>query len=120
MGTTNLSYVLGPSIVGNSSTNISSAQIIHEIKIQHQIVENLILLPAYYYENILCVNETKLIKNAPNTPEVMRKSRTATVLSSLLGPAVNNNPLQQRQNILETPNRDNNLRAKRNYNIQQK
>ena len=38
---------------------------------------------------------------------IQGKSRTATVLSSLLGPAVNNNtPLQQRQNLLDTPSRD--------------
>lgn len=122
MGVTNLSFVLGPSLVGNSSTNITSATIIHEIKIQHQIVENLIMLPVQFYENILNVNDLKLIKNAPNTPDILRKSRTATVLSSLLGPAVNNiqqqqQPLQQRQNILETPN---NIRARRNNYNQQK
>jgi hypothetical protein len=73
MGTTNLSYVLGPSLVGNSSTNITSATIIHEIKIQHQIVENLIMLPTQYYESVLSTNDAKLIKNAPNTPDVLRK-----------------------------------------------
>ena len=79
----NLSYVLGPSIVGNSANNISSVQIIHEIKIQHQIVENLISLPSQYYENIMSINDAKLLKNAPNTLEILRKSRTATVLSKI-------------------------------------
>jgi hypothetical protein len=120
----NLSYVLGPSIVGNSANNISSVQIIHEIKIQHQIVENLISLPFQYYENIMSINDAKLLKNAPNTPEILRKSRTATVLSSLLGPAINNNnnnnpvqPLQQRQNTLDTaPSSANRVRRNNNYN----
>jgi hypothetical protein len=75
----NLSYVLGPSIIGNSANNISSVQIIHEIKIHHQIVENLISLPSQYYENIMSINDAKLLKNAPNTLEILRKSRIATV-----------------------------------------
>jgi hypothetical protein len=95
MSESNLATVLGPSVVGNSVKNVIPAQIVNELKIQHSILENLLCMPSIFYENLINNQESKMFKNAPVTPEILRKSRTATVLSSLLGPAVNNQPQQQ-------------------------
>ncbi|RMZ95726.1 rac GTPase-activating 1-like [Brachionus plicatilis] len=91
MPASNLARVFGPSIVGNSSPNKSPAEIINELKIQHQVVENLIKIPSSFYFGVLDSNEQpqKLFKISSKTPESMRKSKTAVVLSSILGPATN-------------------------------
>jgi Rac GTPase-activating protein 1 len=141
MPITNLARVFGPSIVGNSMPNMPPADIINELKVQHQIVENLIRLPSNFYSvfvdygfnnNINKLNgqndnnsdspsnqqlinnnqqlqqapgsgsSQRLFKNQPKTPELMRKSKTAVVLSSFLGPAAN---------IPPTPNGNNNYRS---------
>ena len=49
MPASNLARVFGPSLVGNSSPNLPAADIINEVKTQHQIVEALIRLPASFY-----------------------------------------------------------------------
>ncbi|CAF0703600.1 unnamed protein product [Brachionus calyciflorus] len=92
MPSSNLARVFGPSIVGNSSPNKSPAEIINELKIQHQVVENLIKLSSSFYFGILDSNAEqtqKLFKTSSKTPELIRKSKTAVVLSSILGPATN-------------------------------
>jgi Rac GTPase-activating protein 1 len=92
MPTSNLARVFGPSVVGNSSPNLSPAEIINELKIQHQVVESLIKLPTQFYCSLIETSEQqqqRLFKNVPKTPEMMRKSKTAVVLSSILGPAIN-------------------------------
>ena len=91
MPISNLARVFGQSIVGNSSANLPAADIINELKLQHQIVENLIRLPTYFYQSLIEINEPiqRLFKNCTKTPETMRKSKTAVVLSSILGPATN-------------------------------
>lgn len=92
MPSSNLARVFGPSIVGNSSPNQSPAEIINELKIQHQIVENLIKIPTNFYFSTIESNaeqQQRLFKNSNKTPELMRKSKTAVVLSSILGPATN-------------------------------
>lgn len=100
MPTTNLARVFGPSIVGNSSPNLAPAEIINELKIQHQIVESLIKISSQFYYSLIETSEQqqqRLFKNASKTPEIMRKSKTAVVLSSILGPATNM-PYQSSQN----------------------
>lgn len=94
MPASNLARVFGPSLVGNSSAQLQPAEIINEIRIQHQIVENLIRIPSSFYMKFLDVDENeqeRLFKAQPicQTPDLMRKSKTAVVLSSILGPAVN-------------------------------
>ncbi|CAF0742186.1 unnamed protein product [Brachionus calyciflorus] len=94
MPASNLARVFGPSLVGNSSAQLPPAEIINEIRIQHQIVENLIKIPSSFYTKFLDCNENeqeRLFKNQQisHTPDLMRKSKTAVVLSSILGPAVN-------------------------------
>ncbi len=105
MSESNLATVMGPSVVGNSIKAVAPVQIVNELKIQHSILENFLLIPALFYENLINIQETKLFKNAPNTPEILRKSRTATVLSSLLGPAVNNAPTAPPLPQQQTPHR---------------
>ena len=90
MNISNLSRIFGPSLVGNSTPNLPPAEIINEVKIQQQIVENLLRLPHMFYMKFLEVTEPRMFKNAPTTPELLRKSKTASVLSSVLGPASNN------------------------------
>jgi hypothetical protein len=116
----NLATVLGPSIVGNSVKNVIPAQIVNELKIQHSILENLLCIPSIFYENLINNQESKLFKNAPSTPEILRKSRTATVLTSLLGPAVNNLPQPQpsQQQQQATPLAHPNRQHSHNDNIQ--
>ena len=93
MPSSNLARVFGPSIVGNSSPQLQPAEIINELKIQHSIVENLIKISSSFYmsfvEGIDQQQQQRLFKNSAKTPELMRKSKTATVLSSILGPATN-------------------------------
>lgn len=93
MPASNLARVFGPSIVGNSSASLQPAEIINEIKTQHLIVENLIRIPSGFYTKFIEVDENeqeRLFKNCmTRTPDIMRKSKTAVVLSSILGPAVN-------------------------------
>lgn len=94
MPSSNLARVFGPSLVGNSSPHLPPAEIINEIRVQHLIVENLIKIPSCFYLKFLDVNENeqeRLFKNQhlSHTPDLMRKSKTAVVLSSILGPAVN-------------------------------
>lgn len=94
MPASNLARVFGPSLVGNSSPQLPPAEIINEIRVQHLIVENLIKIPSSFYLKFLDVNENeqeRLFKNQhpSHTPDLMRKSKTAVVLSSILGPAVN-------------------------------
>ncbi len=101
MPASNLARVFGPSIVGNSSAQLPPAEIINEIKIQHQIVENLIKIPSSFYLSFIDTgNEQRLFKNVARTPDLMRKSKTAVVLSSILGPATNLPPVPpQTQNV---------------------
>jgi hypothetical protein len=93
MPSSNLARVFGPSIVGNSSPQMAPAEIINELKVQHLIVENLIKLPSHFYmsfvDGVDQPTQQRLFKNCAKTPELMRKSKTATVLSSILGPATN-------------------------------
>lgn len=83
-----LAQAMGPCIVGNSRQEISNAEIIQELKIQQQIVYNLLQIDSKFYENILYPErKSKLFTNITNfTPDVLRKSKTASVLSSILGP----------------------------------
>ena len=94
MPSSNLARVFGPSIVGNSSPQLQPAEIINELKIQHSIVENLIKISSSFYMSFVegidqQQQQQRLFKNSAKTPELMRKSKTATVLSSILGPATN-------------------------------
>lgn len=108
MPVSNLARVFGQSIVGNSSSNLAAADIINELKVQHQIVENLIRLPSSFYQSLIENNEPtqRLFKSAARTPEMMRKSKTAVVLSSILGPAANlPSGYQQQTNYVTVQNR---------------
>ena len=91
MPATNLARVFGPSIVGNSGPDIQTVEIISQCQTQHQIVENLIKIQPNFYASILENNEQsqRLFRNNLKTPDHMRKSKTAVVLSSILGPATN-------------------------------
>ena len=91
MPASNLSRVLGPSLVGNSQPNLQPAEIINECKIQQQIVENLIKVPSGFYLTFVDSGDhhQRMFRNSTKTPELMRKSKTAVVLSSMLGPAIN-------------------------------
>lgn len=93
MPSSNLARVFGPSVVGNSSPQMAPAEIINELKVQHSIVENLIKIPSSFYMSFVDgldqPTQQRLFKNCAKTPELMRKSKTATVLSSILGPATN-------------------------------
>jgi hypothetical protein len=94
----NLARVFGPSLVGNSSRQLPPVQIINELNIQHQIVEGLIKVPSQFYYSFVETGEQqqqRLFKQVTRTPDTMRKSKTAVVLSSILGPAIN---LPQQQN----------------------
>jgi hypothetical protein len=88
MNAQSLAQTMGPCIVGNSRQDISNAEIIQELRIQQQIVFNLIHIESKFYENILYPErKSKLFTNITNcTPDVLRKSKTASVLSSILGP----------------------------------
>lgn len=100
MPVSNLARVFGQSIVGNSSANLPNVEIINEVKLQHQIVENLIKLPTFFYQSFIDGGNdinTRLFKNSSKTPEQMRKSKTAVVLSSILGPASNLPPTAYQQ-----------------------
>lgn len=88
----NLAKVFAPSIVGNSSTDLENPEIVKEIGIQQLIVENLIKIPSSFYMSYIDNNgceehHQRLFKNVAKTPDHMRKSKTAVVLSSILGPA---------------------------------
>jgi len=95
MPASNLARVFGPSLVGNSSPNLPAADIINEVKTQHQIVEALIRLPASFYLQFVETGEQqqqRLFKQAASairTPDTSSKIKTAVVLSSILGPAAN-------------------------------
>jgi hypothetical protein len=91
MPASNLARMFGPSIVGNSSEKPQPAEIIKELNIQQQIIENLIRIPTHFYMTFVdgIDSQQRLFKNSTKTPELMRKSKTATVLSSILGPATN-------------------------------
>jgi len=98
----NLARVFGPCLVGNSSANLPNAEIVNELNMQYKIVENLVKLPSAFYQSFIDGGNdinTRLFKNLSKTPEQMRKSKTAVVLSSILGPASNLPPavLQQVQ-----------------------
>jgi Rac GTPase-activating protein 1 len=89
MPISNLARVFGQSIVGNSSANLPNVEIINEVKLQHQIVENLIRLPSAFYQSFIDGGNdfnNRLFKTSTKTPDQMRKSKTAVVLSSILGP----------------------------------
>lgn len=94
MPISNLARVFGQSIVGNSSPNAPNVDIINEVRMQHQVVENLIKIPSLFYQSFIDgsgdQNQYRLFRNSAKTPETMKKSRTAVVLSSILGPASNN------------------------------
>jgi hypothetical protein len=91
MPASNLARVFGPSLVGNSSPNLPAPEIINEVFIQQKVVENLIKLPTSFYLAFIegADQQQRLFKNSMRTPEMMRKSKTAVVLSSILGPAAN-------------------------------
>jgi Rac GTPase-activating protein 1 len=100
MPASNLARVFGPSLVGNSCAHLPPAEIINELKLQHQIVENLIKIPSSFYLSFVDtaggsdqphhqLQQQRLFKNVARTPDLMRKSKTAVVLSSILGPATN-------------------------------
>ncbi len=91
MPSSNLARMLGPCLVGNSQPNLQPAEIIHECKVQQQIIENLIKVPSGFYLSFVDSNEhhQRMFRNSAKTPELMRKSKTAVVLSSMLGPASN-------------------------------
>lgn len=95
MPVSNIARVLGQSIVGNSSPNAPNVDIINEVRLQHQVVENLIKIPSSFYQSFIDgsgdQNQYRLFRNTTKTPEHMKKSRTAVVLSSILGPASNVN-----------------------------
>jgi len=113
MPISNLARVFGQSIVGNSSANLPNVEIINEVKIQHQIVENLIKLPSAFYQSFIdgCSDlNNRLFKINTKTPDTMRKSKTAVVLSSILGPASNIPPnalhqIQQTQQFMSQQQR---------------
>lgn len=136
MNITAMAYVMGPAIVGNSSANLAAAEIVNEHRIQHLIAETLLQINSIFYEETLMStseyeneeNEApcKLIKNNPQTPELLRKSKTASVLTSILGPARNTNGNQissqkshlnifKSKQVTQTPGRDHNARAMRNF-----
>jgi hypothetical protein len=101
MPISNLARVFGQSIVGNSSPNAPNVDIINEVRLQHQVVENLIKIPSSFYQSFIDgsgdQNQYRLFRNTTKTPETMKKSRTAVVLSSILGPASNVNATYQQQ-----------------------
>lgn len=101
MPVSNLARVFGQSIVGNSSPNAPNVDIINEVRLQHQVVENLIKIPSSFYQSFIDgsgdQNQYRLFRNTAKTPEHMKKSRTAVVLSSILGPASNINSNYQQQ-----------------------
>jgi len=135
MNVTAMAYVMGPAIVGNSSAHLEAAEIVNEHRIQHLIADALLQMDSMFYEETLMStadfeneeNETpcKLIKNNPQTPELLRKTKTASVLTSILGPARNShaNLVSQKShlNIFKTkqvtltPGREHNSRAVRNF-----
>ena len=103
MPVSNLARVFGQSIVGNSSPNAPNVDIINEVRLQHQVVENLIKIPSSFYQSFIDgsgdQNQYRLFRNTTKTPEHMKKSRTAVVLSSILGPASNINSNYQQQHM---------------------
>ena len=95
MPASNLARVFGPSLVGNSSAHLAPAEIINELKTQHQIVESLIRVPTQFYLQFVETGEQqqqRLFKQAASairTPDTAARTKTAVVLSSILGPAAN-------------------------------
>lgn len=95
MPASNLARVFGPSLVGNSSPHLPPAEIINELKTQHQIVESLLKLPAQFYMQFVETGEQqqqrlfKQAASAARTPDTAARTKTALVLSSILGPATN-------------------------------
>jgi Rac GTPase-activating protein 1 len=135
MNVTAMAYVMGPAIVGNSSAHLEAAEIVNEHRIQHLIADALLQMDAMFYEETLmapveCENEEneapcKLIKNNPLTPELLRKTKTASVLTSILGPARNSNAnlasqkshlnIFKSKQVTLTPGREQNTRTMRNF-----
>lgn len=99
MPASNLARVFGQCLVGNSSANAPNVDIINEVRMQHSVVENLMKIPSSFYQSFIDgsgdQNQYRLFRNSAKTPEHIKKSRTAVVLSSILGPASNINNGQQ-------------------------
>jgi hypothetical protein len=102
MPASNLARVFGQCIVGNSSPNAPNVDIINEVRMQHSVVENLLKIPSSFYQSFIDgsgdQNQYRLFRSSAKTPEHMKKSsRTAVVLSSILGPASNISSNYQQQ-----------------------
>ena len=85
--------------MGNSTPNLPPAEIINEIKIQQQIVENLLRMPTQFYSKFLEVTEARLFRNQPQTPDVMRKSKTQSILNNVQNSAQKMSANLQRGNM---------------------
>lgn len=91
MSASNLAKVYGPTIVGNSSTNLEPMQLLQEAKWQPKVVERLLSMPLDYWNQFISSDEENL-RSPPFNPATHLKDGTpitpecTPVPASMLGP----------------------------------
>ncbi|XP_074624560.1 rac GTPase-activating protein 1-like [Acropora palmata] len=91
MSASNLAKVFGPTIVGNSSTNLEPMQLLQEAKWQPKVVERLLSMPLDYWNQFISSDEENL-RSPPFNPATHLKDGTpitpecTPVPASMLGP----------------------------------
>lgn len=91
MSASNLAKVFGPTIVGNSSTNLEPMQLLQEAKWQPKVVERLLSMPVDYWNQFINTDEENL-RSPPFNPATHHKDGTPItpecrpVPESMLGP----------------------------------
>ncbi|XP_067022851.1 rac GTPase-activating protein 1-like isoform X1 [Acropora muricata] len=91
MSASNLAKVYGPTIVGNSSTNLEPMQLLQEAKWQPKVVERLLSMPLDYWNQFIS-NDEENLRSPPFNPATHLKDGTpitpecTPVPASMLGP----------------------------------
>ncbi|XP_015758824.1 PREDICTED: rac GTPase-activating protein 1-like [Acropora digitifera] len=91
MSASNLAKVYGPTIVGNSSTNLEPMQLLQEAKWQPKVVERLLKMPLDYWNQFIS-NDEENLRSPPFNPATHLKDGTpitpecTPVPASMLGP----------------------------------
>ncbi|CAH3180067.1 unnamed protein product, partial [Porites evermanni] len=75
MSSSNLAKVFGPTLVGNSSTDIEPMQMLQEAKWQPKVVERLLSMPVDYWNQFINTDDEN-IRSPPYNPSTHRADGT--------------------------------------------
>ncbi|XP_073237004.1 rac GTPase-activating protein 1-like [Porites lutea] len=105
MSSSNLAKVFGPTLVGNSSTDIEPMQMLQEAKWQPKVVERLLSMPVDYWNQFINTDDEN-IRSPPYNPSTHRADGTPItpecrpVPESMLGPVTSGKSVKKKGSIL--------------------